>query len=181
MAYMVKRWKMIVILVLSLLLTGLAYVGSLLAQIKEEEIDFEVMATVTAKGGDSLWDLAQKYYGDPFKWTIIKDVNKIPNEYTIPVGTVMYIPVIPLKKTVKVVEPEIKEEKPPAPDERLLAEIEKLREELSRIKGDLEICKEQNDELRKELQDKDATIKDLSGMLDNIKAALDKMKADTES
>jgi nucleoid-associated protein YgaU len=79
MIHAVERWKVIPVLVFSLLLTGLACVGSLRAQIKEDEVDFEVMATVTIKDGDSLWNLAQKYYRDPFKWTIIKDMNKIPN------------------------------------------------------------------------------------------------------
>ena len=159
----------------SLLLTGLAYAGSSHAQIKEDEVDFEVLATVTMKEGDNLWDLATKYYGDPFQWPLIKDMNKIPSEGAIPIGTVVYLPVIPIKRTtVEEVEPEVSEV------EKLSAEIEKLRNELRSVKGKNKECEDKNKQLAEALKDKDAAIKDLSGMLDNVKTALDRMKAESE-
>jgi uncharacterized protein YoxC len=175
---MAERWKMTVVLVLSLLLTGLACLGSLRAQIKEGEVDFEVLATVTMKKGDNLWDLATKYYGDPLKWPLIKDLNKIPNEKKIPVGAVIYIPVKEAKRIVEGVEAEIAERK--AIEEELSKEIAKLKEDLSAVKAKSEECEEKNKELAEALKEKDASIADLEGMLDNVKAGLDKMKAEAE-
>ncbi len=96
---------------LSLLLTGLIAVGSLWAQLKKEEVDFEVLDTVTMKSGDALWYLAIKYYKDPLKWKYIAEMNKIRNERRIPVGTVIYIPVADAKKIVKEAEKEVAEKK----------------------------------------------------------------------
>jgi type I site-specific restriction-modification system R (restriction) subunit len=177
MMYMVERWKMAAVLVLSLLLAGLAYVGVSRAQIKEEDVDFEVMATVTMKKGDSLSVLAKKYYGDPLKWPLIKDMNKIPNEARIPVGTVIYIPVKDAKRIVKKVEAEIVEKK--VAEEDLSAKIAKLQEELRGLKEKSKECEDEKERLSKELKDKDASVKDLEGMLDNVKAALDKMEDKT--
>lgn len=179
MIYMVERWKMTVVLLLSLLLTGLAYVGDLCAQIKKDEVDFEVMATVTMKKGDSLWVIAQQYYGDPLKWTYIKDMNKIANEARIPVGTVIYIPVKDAKRIVKQVEEEIVKKK--TVEEELSEKIAELQKELDAVREESKKCSAESEQLAKELKDKDATIKDLEGMLDNVKAAMDKIKAETES
>jgi uncharacterized protein YoxC len=177
--YMVERWKMTVVLVLLLLLTGLACVGVSRAQIKEEDVDFEYMATVTMKKGDSLWVMAKKYYGDPLKWPLIKDMNKIPNEARIPVGTVLYIPVKDAKRIAKKVEAEIVEKK--AVEEDISAKIARLQEELRGLEEKSKECEDEKKRLSKDLKDKDATIEDLEGMLDNVKVALDKMKAGTEA
>ena len=54
----------------------------------------EAMTKVTVQKGDTLWELASKYYGDPFKWDLIAEANNIPNPRDpIPVGTVLQIPV----------------------------------------------------------------------------------------
>ncbi len=89
------------IIIICVMMTGLVYVGSLLAQIRKEDVDFEVLATVTMKKGDVLWNLAQEYYKDPLKWKYIAEMNKIKNERRIPVGTVIYIPAEDAKKIVK--------------------------------------------------------------------------------
>jgi len=53
----------------------------------------EITATVTLKSGDTLWDLAEKYYGNPYKWNLIQEWNKITGDGTwLPVGTVIEIP-----------------------------------------------------------------------------------------
>lgn len=167
-----ERWKMAIVLVLSLLLAGLAYVGATRAQIKEEDVDFEVMATITIKKGDNLWNIAKEYYGDPLKWTYIKEMNKIPHEGKIKVGTVIYIPVKDAKKIVKKVEEEIVAKK---------TVEQELSEKIAALQEEMKACETRNEQLTKELEDRDASVKDLEGMLDNIKAALDKMKTDTES
>lgn len=42
--------------------------------------------------GDTLWDLARKYYGNGNKWKKIADANKIKNVRKIPIGKVIKIP-----------------------------------------------------------------------------------------
>jgi hypothetical protein len=155
-----ERWKITVVLVLSLLL-GLTYVGSLRAQIKKEDVDFEYIATVTAEKGKNccLWNMAERYYGDPYKWGIIMKANKIPDERKIPVGTVIYIPVLEAKKLVEKAEAEIEEKK--GIEEKLLAEIAKLREEMhdSRKYKELEA---KNKQLAKSLKELEAKNKQLA-------------------
>ncbi|MFZ2955531.1 MAG: LysM peptidoglycan-binding domain-containing protein [Candidatus Ozemobacteraceae bacterium] len=48
--------------------------------------------TYTMKGGDTLWDLAQKFYGDPTLYPVFLEVNSISNPRTIPNGRVINIP-----------------------------------------------------------------------------------------
>lgn len=48
--------------------------------------------THTVKRGDTLWDMAAKYYGDPTLYTIIAEVNGVTNPRTILDGTVLVIP-----------------------------------------------------------------------------------------
>jgi predicted nucleic acid-binding Zn-ribbon protein len=144
MIYATRRWNVAMLIVFLLLLTGLACVGSLRAQLKKEEVDFEVLATVTAMSGKDccLWNMAAKHYGDPYKWTILKEVNKIPNERRISKGTVIYIPVLPIKK---------KFEEPVKPKEP--SEIDLMREEISRLKKQNEECEARNRELAKALEE----------------------------
>jgi len=192
MIYMAERWKTTAVLVLSLLLTELAFVGISSAQIRKDEVDFEILDTVTMKKGDSLWDLAKKYYDDPYRWKYIMDMNRIPNERKIGIGTVIYIPVKDAKRIAKIVEKKIEEKEEVKED--LSAEIAKLREELRSLKEEnanlkkaLDECLSGREQLAKKLEEreaalkeKDATIEDLQAMLDNIKAAFDKMKADMD-
>lgn len=42
--------------------------------------------------GDTLWDLAQKYYKNPTKWTTIANANGIRNPKTLQIGKVLVIP-----------------------------------------------------------------------------------------
>lgn len=46
----------------------------------------------TVKKGDTLWDIAIKYYGSGTKWRRIADANKIKNPRTLPIGKVLIIP-----------------------------------------------------------------------------------------
>ena len=48
--------------------------------------------THTVRKGDTLWDMAKKYYGDPTLYTIIAEVNGVSNPRTILDGTVLVIP-----------------------------------------------------------------------------------------
>lgn len=42
--------------------------------------------------GDTLWDLAKKYYGNPTKWTTIANKNGIRNPKTLQIGKILVIP-----------------------------------------------------------------------------------------
>lgn len=46
----------------------------------------------TIKRGDTLWDLAQKFYGNPYKWTTIAQANKSPDPYKLQVGSRLLVP-----------------------------------------------------------------------------------------
>lgn len=46
----------------------------------------------TIKRGDTLWDLAQKFYGNPYKWTTIAQANKNPDPYKLQVGRRLLVP-----------------------------------------------------------------------------------------
>lgn len=50
------------------------------------------MTSHTVRTGDTLWDLAQKHYGDGTLYTILAEVNNISNPRTIPNGFVLKIP-----------------------------------------------------------------------------------------
>lgn len=48
--------------------------------------------THTIVAGDTLWDLAQKFYGNPFKWTTIAQANSNPDPYKLQIGRKLIIP-----------------------------------------------------------------------------------------
>jgi LysM repeat protein len=51
-----------------------------------------VAQTYTVVKGDTLWDLAQHYYGNGFRWTLIADANGVKNPRLLQIGTVLTIP-----------------------------------------------------------------------------------------
>lgn len=56
----------------------------------------------TVKKGDTLWALAEKYYGDGTKWKLIAKANKIKDPRKLQIGTKLVIPgVTDKKKTAK--------------------------------------------------------------------------------
>jgi len=48
--------------------------------------------TYTMKSGDTLWDLSQKFFGDPTLYPIFLEVNDIDNPRTIPTGREIIVP-----------------------------------------------------------------------------------------
>lgn len=53
----------------------------------------QAMATThVMKSGDTLWDLAAEYYGDPSLYPLLLQVNRIDNPRTIANGKVIIIP-----------------------------------------------------------------------------------------
>jgi len=170
-----KSTNGIIALLLAIFLLGLISAGNLLAQLKKEEVDFEYMAAVTMKKGDVLWNLAEQYYKDPYKWKIIAEKNKIPNERRIPIGTVVYIPLEDAKKIAKEAEKEI-EAKKVAVDETQL-KLAELQKELDRIKKEHEGCLAKINELMKIIGQKDAIIDELER---KIKALNKELEAQAE-
>lgn len=163
--------KIIMVVLLAILLTGLISARSLRAQLKKDEVDFEYMAAVTMKSGDVLWNLAQQYYKDPMKWKYIAEKNKIRNERRIPIGTVVYIPVEDAKKIAKEAEKVI-EAKKVAVDESAL-KLAELQKELDRIKKDYEGCLARIEELTNALKERDATIAELEGKINGLNKELE--------
>lgn len=186
MRFMTEGWKVAILLVLSLLLTGLACVGNVRAQLRKDEVDFEYLDVVKVDDPNGyLWNLAKKYYNNPLQWKYIMEMNKIPNERRIRKGTVIYIPVKDAKKIVKIVEAQIEEKKVVEKD--LSSELEMLRAELRELKEKADDCAEKNRRLSMALEEKDAllaekdaAIKDLQAMLDSLKGAVDRVKAEAE-
>ena len=159
--------SLVVILILSVLLTGFI-VSNLQAQLRKDEVNFEVLATVTMKRGDVLWKLAQEYYKDSSQWEYIKRLNKIPNERRIPVGTVIYIPVKDAEVIAKKADEQILEKKAVV-DETAL-KIAELQKEIERLKKELENCAAKNEELAALLKEKDDTIAELTAQLEDMRA-----------
>jgi len=170
--YLSKRLRVskIIVLILVLSLTGLVTIGSLLAQLRKDEVNFEVLATVTMKKGDALWNLAQKYYKNGMKWKYIAEMNRIPNEKRIPVGTVIYIPVEDAKIIAKEAEKEV-EVKKAVVDETAL-KLAALQEELDKLKKDYEDCAARCKELAAALKEKDDLIAQLQGQIKDLKDQL---------
>lgn len=48
--------------------------------------------TYQVQSGDTLWDIANRFYGDPFKYGVIADANHIANPDVIDVGQQLMIP-----------------------------------------------------------------------------------------
>lgn len=51
-----------------------------------------VLTTYEVKLGDTLWDIAQHFYGDGTKWRVISETNHIDNPKNLKVGTTLIIP-----------------------------------------------------------------------------------------
>lgn len=49
-------------------------------------------ATYTVQNGDSLWEIAQNYYGDGYAWVKISQTNNLINPDLLYVGTVLNLP-----------------------------------------------------------------------------------------
>jgi len=45
--------------------------------------------TYTVKGGDTLWGIAARFYGDGTKWAALADKNGVSNPRTLQIGTVL--------------------------------------------------------------------------------------------
>lgn len=50
------------------------------------------LATYTVKKGDTLWDLARKYYSNPYLWPRIADRNGVKNPRLLQIGKRLVIP-----------------------------------------------------------------------------------------
>lgn len=53
------------------------------------------LATYQVEVGDTLWEIAQRFYGDGTKWRLIANANGIDDPRRLQVGTVLIIPTQP--------------------------------------------------------------------------------------
>lgn len=60
--------------------------------LNERPGDEEIPKSVTLVKGDTLWDLAVKYYGDGTQWIKIAEANGIKNPKSLQIGTVLEMP-----------------------------------------------------------------------------------------
>lgn len=49
--------------------------------------------TITVQKGDSTWKLAERYYGDGYKYTQIEEINNLKHNQHLEIGQVLVIPV----------------------------------------------------------------------------------------
>jgi len=170
-----KIIKILMVVLLSVFLTGVISVGSLRALLKEKP-DWPNIE-VTMKKGDVLWNLAQEYYKDPFKWKIIAEKNNIvpPAERRIPIGAVIYVPIEDAQKIAKETE-KVVEAKKVAVDESAL-KLAELQKELDRIKKDYEDCLAKIKDMTDALKERDALVAELEA---KIKALNSEIEAQSE-
>lgn len=168
--------KILMVVLLSVFLMGIASVGSLRALLKEKP-DWPHIE-VTMKKGDVLWNLAEQYYKDPLKWKVIAEKNKIvppPAERRIPIGAVIYVPIEDAQKIAKETEKAI-ETKAVVVDETAL-KLAELQKELDRIKKEYEDCLARRKELTDAIKERDALIAELD---DKIKELNKQLEAQSE-
>lgn len=58
---------------------------------KKDDDDGKITYYVVKKG-DTLWELAKKYYGSGSKWKVIADKNGVKNPRNLQIGTKLIIP-----------------------------------------------------------------------------------------
>lgn len=168
--------KILVVVLLSVFLTGFASMDGLRAYLKEKP-DWPHIE-VTMKKGDVLWNLAKEYYKDPLKWKIIAEKNGIvppPAERRIPIGAVIYVPIEDAQKIAKETE-KVVEAKKVAVDEAAL-KLAELQKELDRIKKEYEDCLARMKEMTDALKDRDSVVADLE---DKIKELDKQLQAQSE-
>jgi len=69
-----------------------AMVEEVVAEATEEPAPEPAVRTYTVESGDSLWAIAERFYGDGSKFQVIADASGIPNPDLIQPGQVLTIP-----------------------------------------------------------------------------------------
>ena len=69
-----------------------AMVEEVVAEATEEPAPEPAVRTYTVESGDSLWAIAERFYGDGSKFQVIADASGIPNPDLIQPGPVLTIP-----------------------------------------------------------------------------------------
>jgi LysM repeat protein len=69
-----------------------AVVEEVVAEATEEPAPEPAVQTYTVESGDSLWAIAERFYGDGSKFQVIADASGIPNPDLIQPGQVLTIP-----------------------------------------------------------------------------------------
>ena len=62
------------------------------AEVVSEAVEEPAPRTYTVESGDTLWAIAERFYGDGSKYQVIADASGIPNPDLIQPGQVLTIP-----------------------------------------------------------------------------------------
>jgi len=201
MLYLLQSRLLLIISVFLFLTVFLVCINDLYAQIRPEEVDFEIIAVVIYNKDETLWNLAQKYYNNPYLWPYIGVMNNIQENSSILDGTAIYIPAIGGRKKPKI-EEQFKKELKAKEDsiknllnllDQAISEINDLKskinameknevkqvnidsdESIRRIREEIRELKDENESLKKALKEKDNQLRVIDNTFSNNMAELDK-------
>jgi peptidoglycan hydrolase CwlO-like protein len=121
------------------------------------------------KKGDTLWDLAGKYYKNPFKWRRFKKFNYISNPHLIYPGEKLAIDYKTGKCLIKDFKKELK---------ALKEEKKKKEAEIASLKKKIEALKEENEKQKMQLTAKDEEIAKLNAKINELKVQMEELESE---
>ena len=141
------------------------FVGGLSAKITPKRIEKEVGA-ITIKKGDTLWDLAIKYFKDPFLWKGFRKYNKFTNPHLIYPGEKLMIPV----DIARQIEGEIIEtmaatkadlEKITKKYDKTISEFQSASKDIGNIEKTLAKLRKENQALKNQLNQREKQLQEI--------------------
>ena len=154
--------KYFIIIYLCAFLTGVPFAASSFAKIMIKNPNRKEMEVITIEKGDSLWDLAEKYFDAPFKWKEFREYNIYTNPNLIYPGENMQIPVSLARSILKSAQVDVQAEM------SKFEELREMREEIDEKLKELEMSiaqLEANTTTKSDFEEIQEGIKDLQEQL----------------